>query len=200
MKEKKSRNFEPVLYWGIPIIATVVVALIALNFLGYPIWRTALEWGNKIPVVNQIIPDVKAESATEKVTNTESEDADHWQQEYTKVQAQLEEKEKEIAELQKEVSSNQKSLEEAKKNNEEMLKQLENNQSNVENIEQENKIAEIYANIPASKAAKMIETMSIEEAASTISQLEQEQQSSILGSMKDPQKAAQITLMLKEMP
>lgn len=200
MEDKKSRIFGPLLLWGILIIATVAVALIALNFLGYPIAKTALEWGNKIPVVNQIIPDDNKQAATAKETNVESEDADHWQKQYSQLEAQLEEKEKEISELKKEISSSQKSLEEVKKNNEDLLNQLQNNQSNEEEKEQENKVAEIYANIPASKAAKMIETMSLEEAALIISQLEQEQQSSILGSMKDAQKAAQITLILKDMP
>ncbi|MGX6441609.1 MotE family protein [Neobacillus sp. K501] len=200
MVEKKSRSFGPVLLWGTLITATVVVALIALNFLGYPIAKTALEWGNKIPVVNGIIPDVEKETSTVQDSTSESEDADYLQQQYSQLEAQLAEKDKEISELKKEISTSEKSLEESKKNNEELLKQLQNNQSNEEDKEQENKIAEIYGNIPASKAAKMIETMSLEEAALTISQLEQEHQSSILGSMKDAQKAAQITLILKDMP
>ena len=41
-------------------------------------------------------------------------------------------------------------------------------------------------------------SMSLEDASLTLMMLNQEQQSSILGGMKDPKKAAQITMMLKD--
>jgi flagellar motility protein MotE (MotC chaperone) len=191
MEEKRRGKLGSILFWGISLLITVLLILFLLNFVGFPVWKTFQDWGNKIPVVNHIIPDSNSTDAKKPA------DINDWKDKYVKNQSVLKEMDQQISELNKQLSSDQNDLKVLKKSNEELQKQLENKQGQVVQ-EQIKKVAGIYANIPASKAAAIIASMSLEEASLTLSQLDIELQGSILGSMKDVKKAAQISMLLKE--
>ncbi|MDQ0199549.1 MotE family protein [Neobacillus ginsengisoli] len=193
MEEKQDRKLGSIFFWGIPIIFTVILVVIIVNFLDIPVWKTFQEWGSKVPVINQII------HAPEPVQTTSNDNQDVWKQQYLKIDAQLKEKDQKISELNKQLSSNQKDFDNFKKSNQEMQKQQDKKLSQ-EYQDRMKKIAAIYSNLDPSKAAVMIESMSLEDAALTFSQLDQNLQSNILGSMKDAKKAAQITMILSEIP
>jgi flagellar motility protein MotE (MotC chaperone) len=191
MAEKRRGILGSIIFWGISLLITVLLMLFLLNFVGFPVWKTFQDWGNKVPVLNLIIPNSNS-TEPEKTA-----DVNDWKEKYLTTESLLNQKEQQIDEMKKQLSSDQNDLKVLKKNNEELQKQLASKQTKeVQN--QMKQAAGIYANIPASKAAAMLVSMPLEEASLTISQLDQELQGSILGSMKDVKKAAQITILLKE--
>jgi flagellar motility protein MotE (MotC chaperone) len=191
MAEKRRGILGSIIFWGISLLITVLLMLFLLNFVGFPVWKTFQDWGNKVPVLNLIIPNSNS-TEPEKTA-----DVNDWKEKYLTTESLLNQKEQQIDEMKKQLSSDQNDLKVLKKNNEELQKQLASKQTKeVQNLMKQ--AAGIYANIPASKAAAMLVSMPLEEASLTISQLDQELQGSILGSMKDVKKAAQITILLKE--
>lgn len=185
MEENKRGIWGSILFWMIPLLFTVIVVAVVLNFVGIPVWESL----QKLPVINQIVPD----SAKSDENSNKQVGSDYWKKEYTKLETTLKEKDQKIDELNKQI----KEIETSNNSNEELQKQSKINQSN-QSIDQMKQVSGIYESIPASKAAAMFDTMSLEEAGLTLSMLDQEIQGNILGKMKDPKKAAQLTSLLRE--
>ncbi|WP_147535378.1 MotE family protein [Bacillus marasmi] len=183
MDDKPRGKLASLLYVAIvPVFFTSVFCLIFIFALDIPVKQTLKDWGNNIPVVRDMIP---GESSSQKNTIFD-------------LKQELEEMNNLIADQKEELDEQQSKIKQLTKSNQRLKDQLTEKRS-VEYDKQVKKVAEIYADIPASKAAAMIETLSIEEATLTISMLKQSQQSSILASMKDPKLAAKITMILKEL-
>lgn len=195
MEDHKHGKLRAISFYIIPITLTVILAVIIINFLDIPVGKTLKDWGNKVPLLNQIIPDSK--SVTEPVSSGNSNGQDYWKQKYLNSNLAMKEKEQNIADIQKQLTSNQKQVYDLKRSNEDLKKQLEAKQSQ-QFLEQKKNVSSIYADIPRSKAAAMIESMSLEDASLTISLLDANLESSILGGMKDSKKAAQITMLVKD--
>ena len=194
MEESKHRKIGSIFFfWILSFLFAIALVALLLKFMGMPVGQTFLSLGNKIPVINQWIP----EATTIHAQAEEDNDPGNWKEELEKKEAELKEKDQKITELTEELSASQKGLEDLEKSQLQLQAQLETKQS--ESIkEQMKQIAGIYETMSASKAAAVFEVMTLEEAAATIMYLNQEQQSSILGSMKDKKKAAEITLMMKD--
>ncbi|NMD69097.1 hypothetical protein HHO41_02265 [Bacillus sp. DNRA2] len=183
MDEKQRGKLGSFVYMAIvPLFFTTVFCLIFIYALDIPVKQSLQSVGNSIPIVKEIVP---GESSSEETNIIDLKD-------------ELNEKNQQIADLKKQAKADEAENEVLRKTNQQLKEQLQKKQSN-EYAKQVKKVAEIYADIPASKAAAMIETMTIEEATLTISMLKQSQQSSILSSMKDAKQAAQITMILKEL-
>ena len=194
MEEKHRSKLANIVYIVIiPLVFTVILVAFLLKFMGFPVGKTFQEWGNQIPLINQLVADptpVQAEN---------QDDSDYWKNKYEMSNSAIKEKDQKISNLQKELSSNQNGLEELKQKNADLQTQLteKETQKAQEDMKQ---VAGIYENMSSSKAAKIFEAMSLEDASLTLMLLDQEHQSSILGGMKDPKKAARITMMMKEIP
>ncbi|MCH6266818.1 hypothetical protein [Neobacillus citreus] len=189
MEKKKSGILGTLLIWLVSLIVLVFIGAFVMNFLGIPVLKTMKDVGNKIPVVNKIIPD-----SSKHTVQSKEEDLKYWKNLYSKAEKSLQEKDQEIEDLQEQLKANQIDAE-INNSNIDSQKLAEATQSQADQ-EQKSKVTAIFENLPASKAAAMIETMSLEEASHTLSQLDPEIQSNILGKMKDAQKAAQITMQL----
>ncbi|WP_318507761.1 hypothetical protein [Bacillus sp. T3] len=190
MDERKRRKLESLFYIVIiPLIFTSIFGLIFINVLDIPVWKSFKEWGNRVPIVMNIVPGVNSAKPNSGYSIV-SDNAKAPEKE-------LNEKNEKIIELKQQISANKKSIEKLKQSNEELQQQVKVTQSK-EFQKQIKKVAEIYSDIQPSKAAAMLVTMPIEEATLTIAMLNPNQQSSILGSMKDPKRAAEITMILKE--
>jgi flagellar motility protein MotE (MotC chaperone) len=192
MEENRRSKLGTIFYIGIlPLIFTIVLVAFLLKFMGFPVGDTLKEWGNRVPIMNQLIADptpVEAEN---------TDDSDEWKKMYLKSETTVKEMNQKISNLKKDLNSNQKSLEDQKKINDVLQKQLKEKQAQ-KTQEQLKQVAGIYENMSASKAAAIFEAMPLEEASLTIMMLDQDHQSSILGGMKDPKRAAQITMLIKE--
>jgi flagellar motility protein MotE (MotC chaperone) len=193
MGEKLKGKVKSFFYFGIlPFIFIVVFIFVGLSYMGFPIGKSIQSWANKIPVVNYIIPD-PAPVASEK-----SADPNSWKQKYLSSQTDLKSKDRELAALKKQLDSNKTRLEDLKSSNADLQKQLDTKLTK-QYKDQMKKIADIFANMPESKAAVLFDSMTLEDAAINISALDQDLQSTILAGMKDTKKAAQITMLLNEM-
>jgi len=190
MEEKQHGKWR-VLLWGILVVVIIIAVLYLLNFMGVPVGKNAQALANKIPVVNKLIPD----PSTQKTASSDNQY--DWNEKYLKSSAQVKEKDQEISDLTKQLDAVKKQLEDMKTQNQDLQNKLGASQSKTAQ-NQAKQLSSMYANIPATKAAAMIESMPLEDAALTISQLNSNLQSSILGGMKDAKKAAQITLLVKE--
>jgi flagellar motility protein MotE (MotC chaperone) len=180
-------------FWSLTFLFTIVLVAFLLKFMGMPVGQTFMSLGNQIPVLNRVIP----EAMPLHVQAEEEDNANYWQEEHDKRVAELNEKEQNITELKEQLTASQKELEDLNKKQLELQSQLETKQAETTQ-KQIKAVAGIYGAMSASKAAKVFEVMSLEEAAATIMHLNLEQQSSILGKMKDTQKAADITMIMKE--
>jgi flagellar motility protein MotE (MotC chaperone) len=180
-------------FWGMTFLFAIILVGLLLKFMGMPVGQTFISLGNQIPVLKTIIP----EAIPLHVEAEEEDSSNYWQEEHNKRVAELNEREQKITELNDQLTASQKELEDLNKKQLELQGQLDTKQSETTQ-KQMKQIAGIYENMSASKAAKVFEVMSLEEAAATIMYLNLEQQSNILGSMKDTQKAADITMIMKE--
>ncbi|MEH7307817.1 MotE family protein [Neobacillus drentensis] len=194
MEEKHRSKLANIIYIVIiPLVFTVILVAILLKFMGFSVGQTFQEWGNQIPFINQLVADpapVQAEN---------QDDTDYWKNKYITSNSTIKETNQKISNLKKELSSNQNKLEETKQKNVDLETQLKEKetQKSQEDLKQ---VAGIYENMSPSKAAKIFEAMSLEDASLTLMMLDPEHQSSILGGMKDPKKAAHITMMMKVIP
>ncbi|MBO0961067.1 hypothetical protein J1P26_15305 [Neobacillus sp. MM2021_6] len=192
MEEKQQGKIKSLLYFGlIPLLFLAIFGLFIFNWLGFPVWKSIQEWGNNTPVISMIMPDPVSEES--KKTSP----SDDYKAKYLDSDQKVKEEAQKIASLEKQIKSNQEEFDQLKKSNIDLQNQLDQ-KATQKNKDQLKQVAAIYENMAPSKAAKMFEVMSLEDAAITMSSLGQEQQSNILGSMKDPKKAAQITMLLKE--
>lgn len=192
MEEKHRSKLANIFYIGIiPLLFTVILVAFLLNFMGFPVGKTFQEWGNQLPLINHLVADPPSAEAEKP------NDSDVWKNKYLKSESTVKEMDQKISKYKKELSANQTELEDLKKNNEELQNQLKSKQVK-QSKEQMKQVADIYANMSASKAAAIFAEMSLEDASLTLMMLDQDHQSSILGGMKDPKKAAQITMMLKD--
>ncbi|WHZ05419.1 hypothetical protein QNH48_12650 [Neobacillus sp. YX16] len=194
MVEKTRGKLASFFYIGvIPFIISIILIGTAINFMGVPVWKSVKEWGNTLPIISTFIPDDGESKASAKT----SENSEYWKQQYLSADEKLKEKDLEIDGLKKQINSNQEGLDELKKSNQELQLQMETKQ-NEKTKKQMEQVAAIYADISPSKAALMLQNMSLDEAVFTLMQLEQDLQSSIIGSMKDAKKAAQMTTVLRD--
>ncbi|PFP30770.1 hypothetical protein COJ96_02060 [Bacillus sp. AFS073361] len=190
MEEKHQGKLENFFYLVFfPLLFTVIFAAVVLNFLGIPVWKTGQDWGNKLPVLNHVIPGPALVKETDY--------SDEWEEKYLKSRTELKEKNQKIKELHHQLSSTQKGLKDLELSFEQLQRQLETNQTQ-DFKDQMKTVAGIYENLPPSKAAAMLESMPLEDASLTISLLDRDLQSSILGSMKDAGKAGQMMIIIKE--
>jgi flagellar motility protein MotE (MotC chaperone) len=194
MVEKTRGKLASFFYIGvIPFIISIVLIGTAINFMGVPVWQSVKEWGKTLPIISTFLHD----DGESKVIAKTSENSEYWKQQYLSADEKLKEKDLEIDGLKKQINSNQEGLDELKKSNQELQLQMESKQ-NEKTKKQMEQVAAIYADISPSKAALMLQNMSLDEAVFTLMQLEQDLQSSIIGSMKDAKKAAQMTTVLRD--
>ncbi|WP_251554692.1 hypothetical protein [Neobacillus muris] len=191
---EKNGKLENLLYLVIlPVTFTTILLLIIFIFMGYPVGKTLISWGNNVPVLNHIVPG----SAVKETAA--SPGAGSGGQKAETSTAGLKDKEQEISDLKQQLESSQKQLSQLKQTNLQLEKQLETKQSEALK-EQMEKTAALYQNIPSAKAAAMLESMTIEDAVLTMAMLEEDEQSKIIASMKDAKKAADMTMILKGLP
>lgn len=194
MKVSKRGKLGSILFfWFTSFLIVIGLVALMLKIMGMPVGQTFLSLGNKIPVLDEILPEATPIYAQAE----EQDDADYWQKEYEKREAELQEKTQQIAELNQQLSNNEKDFDDLEKKILQLENQLDAKQSE-ETKQQMKQIAKIYEEMSTSKAAALVEVMPIEEATATLMLLKSEQQSGILGGIKDTKKAAEITMLMKE--
>lgn len=197
-------GFARFLFFVTPIIFTIVLLSVLLTLFNVNFRNIMIDWGNKIPIVRDWIPDSERKVADgNKDTNKEEEEKK--QQEST--DATVKELKEQVAKQESDLkAANQQATEQAEK-----AKSLQTELDAERSIKEEaaqteqqaayqkevKKLAQLYAQMSPKKAAAIIEKLTTDEALQMLSQMGNESKAAILEKM-DEQKAADISIRLKD--
>ncbi|MCM3782959.1 kinesin [Neobacillus mesonae] len=198
LERESSSGWEKFLIIAVPIVFTVVLVAVLLFVLNGNVKKNVLELASQIPIVKEWIP----EEALDPETVQER-----------KVERQLESNEATIDTLKTKLAAAETELEEVKeqkvqqdnkvKELEEEIKEKQQTtdssaEEKVDPYQQEIKdLAKMYGQMRPSKAAPIIQSMTLEEQVQLLSEMKSDEQSGILEKM-NPQSAAELTTALKE--
>jgi len=196
--EKSSYGgFERFLFFVTPILFTVILLGVLLALFNYDIRNSLLEFGNKIPIVSSFLPEPAPKPEESEVADPEA---------VAKASADKVNELNQIiaakdAELKKVVDKNAKS-EQTIKSLQDQMKSLEEKlqQKTVDDAaydQQVQGLASVYAKIAPSKAAPIIENLTIEEQVLVLSAMKTDERVKILEKM-NPKKAADASILLKD--
>lgn len=197
--EDSNGGFERILFFLIPIIFTIVLVGVLLTLFNINVRNGVLDVANKIPIVKNWIPDPKLSPEEQKLKDIkDQEESDEATiQELKTLLAEKEESLKAMTE--------QKTAQETKVNElESQLEDLQNESVDTDvpekedpYIEQIRELAKMYADMSPSKAAPIMQNLTMEEMVLMLSEMKNSKRVAILERM-DPKIAAEATMILKE--
>lgn len=210
LKESGYSAFERFLYlFFIPFVFTSVLVGVLLSFFNYDVLDALKRAGNRIPVLERIVPDPKprpsvtADSIGAKESGSAAKGSDMqqgsgeasaWQQKAQELEQRLAQTENDLKARDEKIADLTEQLSQAKQQLQEQQEQKEKQQ---QRDSQYGELAKMYAAMTASKAAPILENMAPEEAALILNRMKTDERGRILERM-DPKRAAEITALLKQ--
>lgn len=192
--EKSSYGaFERFIYlFLIPIVFTAILTFVLLSVFDYNVLNTMLKVADKIPVVQNIVPEPKIESDAElgsadapalSVEELEIKlaqaEADLTKQIDSNGQIELQ-----ITELQAEIAALNEQLDTKRQTEEEYLARIQ-------------ELAGVYSKMNPSKAAPILENLTLHERVLILNEMKQADQINVLEKM-EPEMAAEASILLKD--
>jgi flagellar motility protein MotE (MotC chaperone) len=180
----------------VPIIFGLLLGSMIFTFLGYNVLDTAKSIGQSIPVVSTLLDRSSpaddedqaslADLEAERADDAEQQDgnAQETDPQIVALRQQLEAKEAEIVQLREQLEQQANTAMQERISREEYQQQIR-------------ELARVYGGMSASRAASIFENMTLTEAAQIIRLMPQQQQTAIMGRL-DPNFAAQLTVVLKD--
>lgn len=164
-RESKFQGF--LLVVAIPILFAIVVALVALSFLGINIFETAKDIGGRVPFLSEIVKEDKQPSVEE------------FQKNIVSLEAEIKDREAKVEQLQSKIESKDTQLKRIELEKTQLQAQIEE----LTAIQEENKRA-------FKEIVKTYETMSAKSAAPIISKMDSDEAVKILTNIKPESLAA----------
>ncbi|KUP24356.1 kinesin [Paenibacillus sp. DMB5] len=203
--EESASKFERFLFLMIPIIFTLVLLGVLLTLFNMDIRNKALEVANKIPVVNQWIPDPAiqpgSEAAEEEAASPNEEQAESSESTIKELKAQLAEKDAQLKQINEEKTAQTTQVEALQKQIDTMTAEATAAEAATEEEDpyqdKVTELAKLYSGMKASKAAPIMENLTTEEQVQILSAMNTASKTAILEKM-DPEKAAEVSIKLKE--
>lgn len=197
-------GFARFLFFVTPIIFTVVLLSVLLTLFNVNFRNVMLDWGNKIPIVRDWIPESERKVADGN-QNKSNEEEEKKQQESTDatVKELKEQVTKQESELKAAKEQATEQAEKAKVLQSELDRERATKQQAAQAEEQAEyqkevkKLAQLYAQMSPRKAAAIIEKLTTDEAVQMLSQMGNESKAAILEKMNE-QRAADISIRLKD--
>ncbi|WP_422657294.1 MotE family protein [Paenibacillus sp. EC2-1] len=197
-KEESNGGFERILIFLIPIIFTIVLVGVLLTLFNINVRNGVLDLANKVPIIKEWVPDPVLTPEEEKLKaikdQEESDEAT-----IKELKKQLAEKETSLKEL-----SEQKKVESNKvKDLQAQVEEMQNRTSATDEPEEDSytkqirELAKVYADMSPSKAAPIMQNLTLEEMVLMLSEMKSAKRVAILEKM-DPKTAADATMMLKD--
>jgi len=176
----------------VPALFASLLGGVLLSLLGVNVVGNVLEWANKVPFVEKLVPDSTALSDDETMEKENSaKQVEALQLELAKnkeaaitAKEDLAKKEATILAMDKQIKDLQKLLEDKRTSEEERQKQFAD-------------LAKVYTTMSAKNAAAIVENLSKEEAIAVLAKMKPDQRASILAKM-DPKKAADLSILVKD--
>ena len=191
MEEKESQEvnkFQWFLYViAIPTLFAIVIALVALSFLGINIFETAKELGGKVPFISQY---VKEESQTS---------IEEFEKDIISLEAEIKDREAKMEQLQSKIDSKDTQLKRMELEKAQLQAQIEE----LTAIQEENKrafreIVKTYETMSAKSAAPIISKMDTEEAVKILTNIKPESLAAIMEKLPAEEAAKYTELLTNE--
>ncbi|MEC0091405.1 MotE family protein [Paenibacillus macquariensis] len=200
VEKESAGGFERFLVLMIPIIFTIVLLGVLLILFNMNIRNAALEIANKIPVVQNWVPAPNLDPEKTKLQENKEE---------------IKSAESTIKELKDKLSAQQTELKQATEGKTQQDTQLKDLQSQIETLQNESILAEnpeqkvdnyqkqidelakMYGNLSPSKAAPIIQNLTLEEMVLMFESMKSDKRIAIFEKM-DPKVAAEVTMMMKD--
>lgn len=189
-------GFERFLFFLTPILFTAVL-LGMLLLLFNTEWRNkALEIGNKVPVLKAVLPD-PASSAPPAGTD-EDITVNNAKQKVDELQALLADREASLKKATQETTDQKKEIDSLKAQVEQLTQDKQQQTlSDDEYAARIKSLAGVYAKMTPSKAAPILESMTVEETSLILGAMADTERTRVLEKMT-PQKAADVSIRLKD--
>lgn len=197
-------RFARFLFFIAPIIFTIVLLSVLLTLLNVNFRNVMLDWGNRIPIVRDFIPEPDGVAGDDSKKEDKEKD-EKKQQEST--EATVKQLKEQVAKQETDLKeATQQATEQAEKakalqatlDQERSVKQkAEQSEEQAAYQKEVKKLAQLYAQMSPKKAAAIIEKLTTDEALQMLSQMGNENKAAILEKM-DAQKAADISIKLKD--
>lgn len=200
VEKESAGGFERFLVLMIPIIFTIVLLGVLLILFNMNIRNAALEIANKIPVVQNWVPAPNLDPEKTKLQESKEE---------------IKSAEATIKELKDKLSAQQTELKQATEGKTQQDTQLKDLQSQIETLQNESilaanpeqkvdnyqkqidELAKMYGNLSPSKAAPIIQNLTLEEMVLMFESMKSDKRIAIFEKM-DPKVAAEVTMMMKD--
>ncbi|ANS74001.1 hypothetical protein AWM70_04975 [Paenibacillus yonginensis] len=200
-ERETSGGFGRFLFFVTPILFTIVLLGVLLTLLNKDVQNKALTALNKVPFVNQWVPEpVKTEAkgtagAAEQEKSSEAT-IKELKNQLAEQQKQIQKANEQTAEQTEKVNDLQAKLDEATEQKNEQAQQTANEAA--DNYQKEvKKLAQLYGEMNAGKAASIMSNLTTEENVLLFKAMSNESKSAILEKM-DPKQAAEISIRLKD--
>jgi len=209
LEEERSYSVvERLLFYTLPVLFTLLLTGVLLTVFGYDVVNEMLRAGNKVPGIAAVLPDPKPTEAELREamraadqTAAQGEGAAAESGEAAAVRADLAAKEAELAQLRAESAEKEQRI--AQLQAELEAKQAAEEQAAAEAASEEEyaanvkKLAAVYGSMKASKAAPLLENLTLSERVLVMREMDEEQQVDIFERM-DPAVAAETSILLKD--
>ncbi|MBS8263462.1 hypothetical protein DYI25_03285 [Mesobacillus boroniphilus] len=191
LEEKESQDvnkFQWFLYViAIPTLFAIVIALVALSFLGINIFETAKEIGGKVPVISQYVKEERQPSIEE------------FEKDIISLEAEIKDREAKMEQLQSKIDSKDTLLKRMELEKTQLQAQIEE----LTAIQEENKrafreIVKTYETMSAKSAAPIISKMDTDEAVKILTNIKPESLAAIMEKLPAEEAAKYTELLTNE--
>jgi flagellar motility protein MotE (MotC chaperone) len=191
-------GFERFLFFLTPIMFTAVLLGVLLLLFNQNWRQHALEIGNKIPLLNAVLPDPSAAGGGTEGIDTDELTVKNAKEKVDELRAQLAEQEAALQKANAESAARQKTIDQLKSQIASLTEQNKEKTISAEQYtERIRSLAEMYGKMTPGKAAPILQNMTVEEAALVLGSMNDSARGRILEKMS-PQVAAEVTARLKD--
>lgn len=201
--EKSYGWFERFLFYTLPVLFTLLLTGVLLTVFGYDVMNEMLRFGNKIPVVSNVLPEAKPSDTELREAIKQAAEVNEGEKTYSEaevlaLQATLEEKQTLLEQLNAEAKGKDEQIAKLTEEVKQLRAQLDDVTQNDEEYGASiQSLADVYANMTPSKAAPVMESLTLNERVLVLSRMKQDEQIAILEKM-DPKIAAETSIRLKD--
>ncbi|MCS7461894.1 hypothetical protein N0M98_17290 [Paenibacillus doosanensis] len=191
------------IWFLIPFVFTAVLLGVLLTIFDYDVMNGVLRAANKIPVIQNIVPDPKPKPGEAKTQTSDGQQksasaAPSPEETIQALNAKLDEKEQEIDKTNSALVQRDQTIKELQQKNSELTEQMKSKaQSDEEYTAQIQQLASMYAKMTPSKAAPIMENLTQSELVLVLSMMKTDDRVKILEKM-DAKKAADASILLKD--
>jgi flagellar motility protein MotE (MotC chaperone) len=179
----------------IPLLFTLVLSGIIAQMFGYNVVGVLAKWLHHVPVVEKILPADSSAGAPAAPANS----TDAKTKEIDNLKNQLQTKDKQVSDLTKQAQSDKQSMLQTQKQAQDAKTTADVNKQALDQDRQKQlaAMAQIYTAMSPSKAAPIMEKLTLQESSLILKTMKPADSSAILSKM-DPQKAADVSAILKD--